>query len=247
MAIVTAYLDESKSDPMFVLGGLVSTASGWARFSREWRKVLKESNVPYLHMKEFAFFRGVFAEWTERMRRSFLNRLLFLINSPREPIYSFSCIFNFRDYDRIFPSKFQRQQSHYFFAFQSCMTGIKIHCHRHKLLAEGETIDLVLDQQEQYSGRALAIFNNYKIAPFMPEEERNMLGSLSFADDKVVIPLQAADLLAYEINKNQRGFVRHAGTVLGDLQGTHVRWNEALLFEYAKRMKALLPELFSGP
>ena len=59
MAFVTAYLDESKSDSWFVLGGLVSTASSWQRFSREWNKVLREYKVPYLHMKEFAFSAGL--------------------------------------------------------------------------------------------------------------------------------------------------------------------------------------------
>jgi hypothetical protein len=245
MAFATAYLDESESDPFFVLAGLISSPSGWNRFSREWIKVLKEYEVPSLHMKEFAFFKKAFKGWTEGMRRSFLNRLLFLVNSPREPIYSFSAIFNFKDYDEIFPPKFQRQQNHYFFAFQSCMTGIKMHCNRHELLEEGETIDLVFGRQAQYSGRAVKIFNNYKIAPFMPEEERLMLGSLSFADDEIVIPLQAADLLAYEINKNQRGFVRHAGTILNELPGTHVKWSKELLLEYARRMKKELHHLFS--
>lgn len=244
MAFVTAYLDESKSAPMFVLAGLVSTASSWKRFSREWIKVLKEFKIPYLHMKEFAFFRGVFAGWTEGMRRSFLNRLLFLINSPREPIYSFSCMFDFQDYDRIFPLKFRQQQNHYFFAFHNCVTGIKVHCNRHNLLAQGETIDLVFDQQAQYSGRAVTIFNSYKHLPSMPEEERNMLGSCSFADDKIVVPLQAADLLAYEINKNQRGFIRHAGIALSELRGTHMKWDQALLSEYARLMKEKCPELF---
>ncbi|MFZ0478233.1 MAG: DUF3800 domain-containing protein [Terriglobales bacterium] len=244
MAFVTAYLDESKSDSWFVLGGLVSTASSWKRFSREWEKVLQEYKVPYLHMKEFAFSRGPFEGWKESQRRSLLSRLLFLIKSPREPISSFSCDFEHLVFDEIFPPKFQAQQNHYVFALQSCISGITLHCERHTPLSQGEHVVLVFDQNAQFSPRALEAFNGYKTNPFLSENERGLVGSLSFADDKEVIPLQAADLLAYEINKNLRGYTRHPGVVLNELPGSHMIWDRKYLVEYASRMKERLPELF---
>ena len=71
-----------------------------------------------------------------------------------------------------------------------------------------------------------------------------MIGSLSFADDKIVQPLQAADLLAYEISKTFRGFNRAPGKVLNELTGSHVVWSKSSLLEYADAMKQKIPELF---
>src|ERR1700704_2413132 len=113
MAFLTAYLDESKSDPMFVLGGFVAPVQAWSRFSRNWKKVLNEYKVPYLHMKEFAFFKGPFKEWTEDDRKAFLGQLLFVITSASKQIYSFSCIFNYHDYDQILDPKLRMEQNHW--------------------------------------------------------------------------------------------------------------------------------------
>lgn len=149
-------------------------------------------------------------------------------------------------FDEIFPSKFQAQQNHYIFALQNCLSGIKLHCKRHTPLSQDERVDLVFDQNAQFSPRAVEAFNGYKINPLLSEYERNLVGSLSFADDKEVIPLQAADLLAYEINKNLRGYRRHPGMVLNELPGTHLIWDRKHLVEYANRMKERLPELFTA-
>jgi hypothetical protein len=244
MAFLTAYLDESKSDPIFVLAGLVSTAHNWNRFSREWGKVLKEYQIPYLHMNEFAFCRGPFHGWSESRRKALLQRFLFLIKSG-ERIHSFSCIFNYREYDNIFPPKFRLQQDHYFFAFQNCIVGMKGFCDRHNLIPDRGSIDLVFDNQEQFSPRALKVYAKYKSIDSIPEEARNVIASLSFADDEKVVPLQASDLLAYEINKNRRGFRRNPGIALNKLRGSHSTWNDKMLNEYARRMREQLPDLFT--
>jgi hypothetical protein len=244
MAFLTAYLDESKSDPIFVLAGLVSTAHNWNRFSREWGKVLKEYQIPYLHMKEFAFSKGPFQGWSESRRKALLQRFLFLIKSG-ERIHSFSCIFNYRQYDHIFPPRFRQQQDHYFFAFQNCIVSMKSFCDRHNLAPAGEKIDLVFDNQAQFAQRALQVYAKYKSIDSIPEEHRNIISSLSFADDQEVMPLQASDLLAYEINKNRRGFIRTPGIVLNKLKGSHSTWNNKMLGEYGRRMQAQLPDLFA--
>ena len=76
----TAYFDASgtRLDSQIVtIAGFVSDATQWLKFEEEWTEILHQFDVPYLHMKEFAHFKGPFKEWRgqESMRRSFLDRL----------------------------------------------------------------------------------------------------------------------------------------------------------------------------
>ncbi len=60
------------------VGGFVSTEDKWLKFETEWNRVLKDFDVPYLHMKEFAHSTGAFKEWKgkEELRREFIIALL---------------------------------------------------------------------------------------------------------------------------------------------------------------------------
>jgi hypothetical protein len=74
-----------------------------------------------------------------------------------------------------------------------------------------------------------------------PEEapNGNQLVSLSFADDKKVTPLQAADLFAYEVNKYYRGYERRSLASLADIQHSMVVWDQKTLPGYADKIRRL--------
>jgi len=83
VAALTAYFDASgkASNPAsieLVVSGFVSTQKKWRQFDNDWRGLLKEFDVPYFHMKEFAPSTGIFKDWKdkERRRRKFLQRLI---------------------------------------------------------------------------------------------------------------------------------------------------------------------------
>jgi hypothetical protein len=84
MAFLTAYFDDSghpASHRVVALGGFVSTTDHWIRFSKEWQGVLKEFDVPYMHMKEYAHSVGPFVGWKgdESKRLEFMKRLIALL------------------------------------------------------------------------------------------------------------------------------------------------------------------------
>jgi hypothetical protein len=85
MAMLTVYSDTSgmqkSSDPL-VMASLVSPVSRWLRFEREWKAMLKEHGIPYLHMKEFAHSLGPFKDWkgNEKRRAAFLARVVAVIH-----------------------------------------------------------------------------------------------------------------------------------------------------------------------
>lgn len=82
--MLIGYFDESghSSGTDFVaLAAFVAAESEWKQFDNQWQSVLKKNNAPYLHMREFAHFRGPFEGWTEKSRRTFLEQCVITINS----------------------------------------------------------------------------------------------------------------------------------------------------------------------
>lgn len=78
MAILTAYLDASGSsrDPRvsaLTIAGFVAREDAWAEFDREWFEAL--DGVAELHMRDFAFCRREFENWSDERRSAFLSLL----------------------------------------------------------------------------------------------------------------------------------------------------------------------------
>ncbi len=48
----------------------------WQEFNRRWERALKENGAPFLHMVDFAHFRGAYVGWTEDQRRNLLRACL---------------------------------------------------------------------------------------------------------------------------------------------------------------------------
>lgn len=61
MAILKAYFDDSKhTNELLTVGGYLSDVESWGRFETEWKQILDQAKVPYLHMKEFWHKDGIY-------------------------------------------------------------------------------------------------------------------------------------------------------------------------------------------
>lgn len=70
------------SSPFMTVGGLISKTEDWKSFNREWAKILMWAKVPYLHMKQFVARREPFKnkKWERKeLREKFMKRLIILI------------------------------------------------------------------------------------------------------------------------------------------------------------------------
>jgi hypothetical protein len=83
MMMLTAYLDESGHSQdqkvrFMGMAGLIATSEYWQHYEREWKRVLKDFQIPYFHMKEYAHSVGVFAGWKadEPKRRALYGELM---------------------------------------------------------------------------------------------------------------------------------------------------------------------------
>ena len=91
VAIFHAYYDasgtETTPDSLLAMAVLVATVEQWEAIEGDWRAVLKDCNVPYLHMKKFTASKGPFAsgwEGNETKRAKFLGRLADTLHSRIE-------------------------------------------------------------------------------------------------------------------------------------------------------------------
>lgn len=85
MVMLTTSFDVSIDQPeqkFLVMAGFVSSADRWGEFDRAWRARLARDDLPYFHMHPFAHSIGIFTGWDsqEQRRRTLLSDLLNLIS-----------------------------------------------------------------------------------------------------------------------------------------------------------------------
>ncbi len=84
LAMFTACFDASGSDhdqPILMVAGFVSSASDWVDFERKWKERLKVEGIECFHAVEFAHSKGQFSGWRDQedRRRKLLRDLLDII------------------------------------------------------------------------------------------------------------------------------------------------------------------------
>jgi hypothetical protein len=198
-AMLVAYMDESgthdetgveKGADVAVVAGYVSTYKGWVRFQKKWGKVLRRYGVHELHMKYFAHCQGEFEGWSDEKRKSLMIALIKVIDECK--LFGLGGIVSVKEYDAILPDWAKAEIKHpYYFAVAVMLKSL---AQWDKNIPPGK-IDFVFDEKEGYQGVTHEMFNMLrKFNPIHAER----LGNLDFRSSKIIRPLQAADLLAYE-------------------------------------------------
>lgn len=227
--MLIAYLDESGAvgTPILTIAGYPSDESKWKRFECEWRKCLKEHGARYLHMRELSQSRGEFKGWPEEKRRAFLGQLISIIKSC--VVFRVGAVVPYKDYQQtvgaIEPQP--NRLTPFWCCFLSSISAILAYCEQRGIT---DGVALVFDENTQPKRHADGYFASLQELPEI--KNRHQLVSLSFADDKEATPLQAADLLAYELNKYHRGYVRWPLQLLNDIEGTFVVCDRQMLEKY---------------
>jgi len=197
--MLCAYLDESGGADTAVLAvaGYVSTAAQWRMFARDWSTVLNSHGIKTFHASECEAFRGEFTGWTEVQRDMFKRSLASVIRertiywvSHAVPVQVYSSVAN----DTVGRAK---MGSPYGFCCQQCITGISEWAKRHWRKDE---VDLFFDQGNKFYNDTSELYRQAS------QDERGRrkwrILDIHFGDRRSLLPLQAADYLAYEIFKH---------------------------------------------
>ena len=205
MAFLQAYTDDSASDVedrRLFMAGYLNSAENWARFEASWAEELAASpSIQYLHMVEANNLRGQFRGWSQDQRNEKLQGLARVIRYFQPVSFEFSA--SRADYDGLVkPSSPQGIGALHF----PCAFGVISTITRY-LDREGvrTPVDFIFDRQDGVISDLLLFFDYMKRN--LPRGARKLInGSPIFRDDdKLVYPLQAADMLAWHLRREHEG------------------------------------------
>jgi hypothetical protein len=196
----SVYFDESGThdgSPAVAVAGWISTDVQWERFSRAWTAVLRAAglNPPVFHMTDYESRRGPFSGWHQNKRVRVLQRLQGLIRRrTKQPIAVAVIVDAFEKGRR--ERKVAPNMSPYGFGVVECIKRVGAWADE---VGHNEPIAYYFEDGNRWRSH---VFTATTVVERTPDyRARFRFGTWGFGYKDQVIPLQAADILAYEVWK----------------------------------------------
>jgi hypothetical protein len=198
--MLRSYWDEggSSADPgcrFMGIVGLVASTEGWERFGPMWKGALDDFGLTHFHMKDFAHWKGQFADrslWQEPRRRELVGRLLDAIAAAVPRIHG--GVMDLTAWRALTDEERGYFIDPWYPCMQECVRLASVYAQ-----VDGEDVEFVFSQHSEFGGRAKLLWETIKASKHRPVVDK--LGPFSMPDMRNVLPLQAADLVAYEYIK----------------------------------------------
>lgn len=202
--MLKGYFDASGkgAKDIFVLAGYISTADRWAQFSDAWDVELKGGNDKKRRQPIKVFkLRNMNLDSTNQLNRcAILNRII-----HEHAIARVACVVDVAALDRILKNSWwtpfidkdrEPPDSAYWYGFRLVNEVFHFLRRDHPELGLTGPIDFIFDQENESDKAGLVSAWEFFYKTCSPEK-REIVGNIpSFARDDIVLPLQAADLLA---------------------------------------------------
>lgn len=201
LPMLTAFFDDSgthKKGPFCVLAGYIANADQWKAFSEEWDTELRaEPNIPCLKMSSANSKDGPFRGWETTAIERKVTRLAEIVN--RHAIGGIAVVVSNDAYRKIAEGCLPSTVDHPYWLCYSKIVTETLEIYGRE--SNDEKINFVFDTQgEGYERRALLMHDNWREI-FKASPNGNLLGSLTFGNDVELMPLQAADMLAWHVRR----------------------------------------------
>jgi uncharacterized protein DUF3800 len=215
-----ACIDDSGNEPTkphFILAGFVAPAANWLALADEWRAALNEQpKLEYFKMNEAALLKGQFDPkkgWDEAKRDDRLIAFTRIIKKyVRIRIHAKIKHANFDKYIKSIPvpKRMLFTDSPYTLLFQQIILAMAV---RGDLYGVNQPVDFIFDQQVGFSEEITDQWPQFNetIRLSSRSDLPALVGKLpEFRDEKCYLPLQAADLYAWQMrnyfvqNKNPK-------------------------------------------
>ena len=200
VTMLKAFIDDSGSggdSPWFVLAGYVSSAESWNLFEPEWRAALNAApKIDYFSSSEAESLRpdGQWAGVTAKERNVKIATLIEVIQ--RHVHRAIHVRVKQKHYNRVIrangiPSIWDNP---YYFLFPAVLSAGVF---AEKYAGSGDPIEFVFDSSEQHEKRSKLQYGQLADIPLLAGRIANVL----YRSEKEFLPLQAADLLAWQIRR----------------------------------------------
>jgi hypothetical protein len=198
-----AFIDDSASDigdRRLYMAGYLNRADKWALFSEAWREELKAApSIDYLKMSEANVLEGQFAGWTTVARDAKLRGLVRMINHFEPLSFEFS-VSREEYYLQVRPVAPRGLGNPHYVCCLGVMFGLARYVDSEKVKIP---IEFIFDQQTGVSDDLTLFLDHSKKS--LPKGARTLIASMTFADDKQFLPIQAADMLAWHLRREHEG------------------------------------------
>jgi Protein of unknown function (DUF3800) len=235
--------DSGKGErPVFVLAGFVMSAYMWIVFADQWRPLLDAfPKINYFKMKEAEHLSGQFEGFSVSQRDDKVRALTSLI-MDHKPL-AVSHVVPHEAYERCFKRKFAKKADYPYFISYYGIIGTLL---RYQVSNEWhlkDRSDFIFDEQGKESDYVQSGWS--AAVDFLPEEWKPLIGARpDHRDDKLFLPLQAADLFAWHIRRSY--WEKDHGSNFDDLNWKRLNslkcakeeWDEERLAGFTERLRA---------
>jgi hypothetical protein len=198
LLVLSAYFDESghsANSRIVSMAGWLAPPNIWGSFSVDWKSVLDdpEFRVSVFHMNDFENQWGEFKSgWNDKNKRyRFLEKLVEVIKG--HDLCGIGSVILMSEYEASRELREERTNDAYFLNFQLCSSdSVQIVARKFN----AERVSFVFATQQEYVGRLPALYQ--KVQSW---SNTKRFGPIAYDTPQKMIPLQAADLIAYETFK----------------------------------------------
>ena len=193
-----AYFDESGTgtqSPMMAVAGFVARSSVWTDvFEPAWRAILDREGVSYFHMTDFENYRGEYTGWERDRHERFIKDLITVIRTAQPYGVGMTLdLVAFRELESELRAVDVRKPYH--LCAQWCVALLLI------VPEELKPVAWMFEEGAEGTGDLKAGLE--QLSARLPEPFPR-ISPLAFGKKQEHLPLQAADLLAYEIRKQDQ-------------------------------------------
>jgi len=202
--IFTVYLDESgihRDSQDVVIAGYIATNEQWISFETEWKQALSEFGIPFFHMSDYAARKSHYKTWKNSERETRYERLTNIIKA--NTTYSVGITISRIDYAAAMGAIAPTMASGLYGYIVNTLV-LSVYLALRSIGYPDAQIAYVLDRHKG-SGAIFSLLTELGVALDNAAHENgkdsNLVGFLSVTaeDSKRFVPLQAADILAYQL------------------------------------------------
>lgn len=191
---VAAYLDESGTHDdslVLVVGAVVSPVFQWERLTESWQRILDSHGLPAFHTVDCAHRRNAFRSWSRRECSGLYRRLVALVR--KHVLWRSWTAVVLPEYFKIFSDEPSARRMAYTLCAMGCASRIK------RLALD---LNVLVPYVFEHGGRG----GGYTVRTLRDlikngQHDFYRMSSLSLDTRDRLVPLQVADLYAYETHK----------------------------------------------
>ena len=197
-----AYADESEQADTalspYLMAAYLLPASLWIDFSNAWHDccVNRQPKIDFFHAVEAESRTGQFLSMATDLRNAKVRDLGTLIKKHR--LLSYHCWVSRQDYNNIVAGRVPSEVDDPYYVLWEHLTGLIAYSGIHHNVIE--PVDFIFDEKKHMEQRVINVYHQI-VAHAKPPISKLLGNTPMFKSDEKVMPLQAADMLAWNLRR----------------------------------------------